>query len=169
MITSRRIAAAAVVLAAGLLLTSCGNSESPRSTAAGAAPTTREEATRDPDPAPSSTHPRPTPGALPRLPDQGDVSTSLPWPAAGAAEAAALQAEVDRGSQPWLLDPTEVALSYVSAAHEWTTAEAAVTGSAGGRTTVEVREGPRLLTLTLSQPSKSGAGGIWVVTAERSA
>ncbi|MEJ3657465.1 acyl transferase [Actinomycetes bacterium KLBMP 9759] len=165
MITSRRAAAVTAVLAAGMLLAGCGSAGAPRSTTTGASITAA--ATPDPARPPASTTHAPTP---PPRPTTANTDTAtLPWPASGAAEAAALQSEVDRGSQPWLLDPTEVALSYVAAAHDWTTAEATVTGSAGGRTTVEVREGTRLLTLTLSQPSKPGNGGIWVVTAERSA
>lgn len=89
----------------------------------------------------------------------------LPWPAATAADAAALQAEVDRGAQPWLLDPSEVAIAYAAAAHGWPDAEA-YPGPDG--TSVDVRNaaGERI-TLGLSQPARHGDGGIWVVTSER--
>ncbi|OLT11871.1 hypothetical protein BJF78_25855 [Pseudonocardia sp. CNS-139] len=91
----------------------------------------------------------------------------LPWPADGAADAAALQAAADSGAQPWLLDPSEVAISYAAAAHGWTDAEA-YPGPAG--TSVDVRNGKGdRLTLTLAQPARTGPDGIWVVTAEQDA
>ena len=91
----------------------------------------------------------------------------LPWPAHSAADAAALQTAADSGSQPWLLDPSEVAISYAAAAHGWADAEA-YPGPDG--TSVDVRnpDGERL-TLTLAQPARTGDTGIWVVTAERPA
>jgi hypothetical protein len=70
---------------------------------------------------------------------------------------------VDGGAQPWLLDPAEVALSYATAAHGWTRATAQPHPDGH---TVEVAEGGTRLTLTLTQPGRSGPGGIWVVTAE---
>lgn len=140
LIAQRSGRAAAVALLAGLLLAGC----------AGAAPA-------------SSTAAAPGGASGPTAAEPGQVE--LPWPAAGAADAAALQSEVDGGAQPWLLDPSAVALSYVAAAHDWTGAEASP-GPDG--TTVDVRGpgGDRLI-LTLAQPGRVGAGGIWVVTAER--
>jgi hypothetical protein len=91
---------------------------------------------------------------------------ALPWPAGTAADAAALQAEVDRGAQPWLLDPSEVAIAYATAAHDWPDAEA-YPGPDG--TSVDIRNGDgERITLTLAQPARTGDEGIWVVTAERS-
>lgn len=96
-------------------------------------------------------------------PPETSEPTELPWPAAGAADAAALQAAADNGSQPWLLDPSEVATSYAAAAQGWADAEA-YPGPDG--TTVDVRNPDgELLTLTLAQPGRTGDGGIWVVTA----
>jgi hypothetical protein len=92
------------------------------------------------------------------------AKVELPWPAASAADAAALQAEVDRGAQPWLLDPSEVAIAYAAAAHHWPDAEA-YPGPDG--TSVDVRNaGGERLTLSLTQPARPGDDGIWVVTAE---
>jgi len=90
---------------------------------------------------------------------------TLPWPAATPDEATALQAEVDRGKQPWLLDPSEVAIAYAAAAHDWPDAEA-YPGPDG--TSVDVRngDGARII-LSLAQPARTGDDGIWVVTAER--
>ncbi|TQM14209.1 acyl transferase [Pseudonocardia kunmingensis] len=108
------------------------------------------------------------PGATPPAPSPGQEASvepvELPWPAAGAAEAAALQTEVDRGSQPWLLDPSEVAIAYAAAAHGWPDAEA-YPGPDG--TSVDVRNaaGDRI-SLSLAQPARTGDDGIWVVTAE---
>jgi hypothetical protein len=89
----------------------------------------------------------------------------LPWPARTAADAAALQAEVDRGAQPWLLDPSEVAIAYAAAAHGWPDAEA-YPGPDGTSVDVRTADGDRL-TLTLAQPARRGDDGIWVVTAEQ--
>ncbi len=148
----------AELLLAGLLLAGCGPAApgpvaaagpaAPPSTAAGPAPTS----TPVPDPSPDPSW-APTPAEAVRL----------PWPAADAATAAELQRSVDAGAQPWLLDPAEVAVSYAAAAHGWT--QAAARPRPGGGT-VEVADGSRKLTLSLAQPGRAGAGGIWVVTAE---
>ncbi|OLT01970.1 hypothetical protein BJF90_30225 [Pseudonocardia sp. CNS-004] len=75
--------------------------------------------TTNPGPsAPAPTGPPPTSATAPTA-----GAVPLPWPAADAAAAAALQAEVDRGAQPWLLDPSEVAIAYAAAAHDWPDAE----------------------------------------------
>jgi hypothetical protein len=133
-------------LLAGLLLAGCTPSAAPgASTSAG---------------------PRPLPSTSTAPPD-APVSTEaeLPWPAATAADAAALQAQVDRGSQPWLLDPSEVAIAYAAAAHDWPDAEA-YPGPDGTSVDVRNADGERL-TLSLAQPGRTGSDGIWVVTAER--
>jgi hypothetical protein len=100
----------------------------------------------------------------PGMPAPSPTQVSLPWPAENAADAAALQAAVDDGAQPWLLDPAEVSLSYAAAAHGW---HDAVARTGAGGTTVDV-EGPagERITLTLAQPGRTGPGGIWVVTAD---
>ena len=41
------------------------------------------------------------------------------WPAATLAEAQALQREVDRGREPWRIDPREVAKTYAREAARW--------------------------------------------------
>jgi hypothetical protein len=132
-------------LLAGFLLAGCTLTTTPgTSTPAGAGP------------APPTTESAPAPAA---------ADVVLPWPAATAAEAAALQAEVDRGAQPWLLDPSEVAISYAAAAHDWPDAEA-YPGPDGTSVDVRNADGERL-TLSLAQPARTGDDGIWVVTAER--
>jgi hypothetical protein len=96
----------------------------------------------------------PAPAAAPAV--------DLPWPARSAAEAAGLQQAVDGGAQPWLLDPAELARSYVTAAYGWTDAAVAVDGDA-----VQVTgPGGGARTLTVSQPDRPGPGGVWVVTAD---
>lgn len=140
-IVAGRIAAG---LLAGFLLAGCAATTTTPGTsappAAGAPPTTGE-------PAPAA------------------ADVVLPWPAATPAEAAGLQAQVDRGAQPWLLDPSEVAISYAAAAHDWPDAEA-YPGPDGTSVDVRNADGERL-TLTLAQPARTGDDGIWVVTAER--
>ncbi|HYH30349.1 MAG TPA: hypothetical protein VD903_08190 [Pseudonocardia sp.] len=110
-----------------------------------------------------STRSSAAPSGSPETPSADSVA--LPWPAPTAAEAAALQAAVDGGSQPWLLDPTEVAIAYAAAAHGWPDAEA-YPGPEGTSVDVRNAEGDRL-TLSLAQPARTGDDGIWVVTAER--
>ncbi len=143
-------------LLAGLLLAGC---------TATTAPATSTPSEPHPQPststAPSDTAPSDTP------PSDSAVSerVELPWPAATAADAAALQAEVDRGVQPWLLDPSEVAIAYAAAAHDWPDAEA-YPGPDGTSVDVRNADGERI-TLILTQPARRGDDGIWVVTAER--
>ncbi|MGH3614895.1 MAG: hypothetical protein ACRDRK_20340, partial [Pseudonocardia sp.] len=92
----------------------------------------------------------------------GTAAVQLPWPAAGADAVAALQARVDGGAQPWLLDPAEVAASFANAAYGWQEPEASVRPDG---VTVDVREaGGGQASLILSQPGRTGTGGVWVVT-----
>jgi hypothetical protein len=88
-------------------------------------------------------------------------TVALPWPAATAAQVAGLQTAVDGGAQPWLLDPTQVALAY-AAARGWSDAAAVDTTAAG----VTIRSAAGTHVLALAQPGKTGLAGIWVVTAD---
>jgi hypothetical protein len=85
----------------------------------------------------------------------------LPWPAGGDA-AAALQEQVDAGSQPWLLDPAELARSFAATAYGWF--EVTIEPVDDARVEVTEPGGGRAV-LTVAQPARSGLGGIWVVTA----
>lgn len=124
----------------------------------------------EPEPPPAAAPAAPSTGTVTPVPDPDpstaaapDEAVRLPWPAAEPGAVAALQRSVDAGAEPWLLDPAEVAVSYAAAAHGWNQAEARP--RPGGRT-VEVADGGRRMTLSLSQPGRIGGGGIWVVTAE---
>ncbi len=102
-------------------------------------------------------------GPTPTVPAPSTAAAvALPWPAADPAQVASLQTAVDGGAQPWLLDPTQVALAYASA-RGWTNA-AAVNSTAAG---VTIRSSAGTHVLTLAQPGKTGRAGIWVVTADR--
>lgn len=162
-------------LLGGGLITGCGRADqapaadrwsapdSARTTARTTAQTTAQttpEPTAQPSP-PSTAVPAPGATGGPDTPPAAAVR--LPWPAHDAAAAADLQRSVDGGSEPWLLDPAEVAVSYAGAAHGWSGAQAQ---PRPGGTVVDVADGSRRLTLTLHQPARSGPGGIWVVTAE---
>jgi hypothetical protein len=114
--------------------------------------------------APAGPRPMPPPSTAPAQ-APATASVALPWPAATAADVTALQAQVDRGSQPWLLDPSEVAIAYAAAAHGWPDAEA-YPGPDGTSVDVRNADGERLV-LSLAQPGRTGSGGIWVVTAEQ--
>jgi hypothetical protein len=117
-------------------------------------------------PAPPPTTTVPTVPTEPTTPPQAAptpaaAAVELPWPASGQA-AAALQEQVDAGSQPWLLDPAELARSFAATAYGWPE----VTVEPNGEKSVEVSgpSGGRAV-LTVDQPVRSGPGGIWVVTA----
>lgn len=96
------------------------------------------------------------------------ATPALPWPV-DAAGTEMLQEQVDNGSQPWLLDPSEVATSFGTAAYGWQDAHAVLPGGTrpdGGDTLVELH-GPdgKIARLVLAQPGRKGTGGVWVVTA----
>jgi hypothetical protein len=146
------------LLLGGFLLVGC-SAEPPTSGAPAGAELAPRAAAPGVTPSPGPAEPSAEPSAEPA---PGPVE--LPWPAGGAAEAAALQAEVDRGSQPWLLDPSEVAIAYAAAAHDWPDAEA-YPGPDGTSVDVRNAEGDRI-SLSLAQPARTGDDGIWVVTAE---
>jgi hypothetical protein len=101
-------------------------------------------------------------GCAPAVTTPPAQAVALPWPAATAAQVASLQTAVDGGAQPWLLDPTQVALAY-AAARGWADASAVDTTTAG----VTIRSSAGTHVLTLAQPGKTGTAGIWVVTADR--
>jgi hypothetical protein len=145
------------LLLGGLLVVGCTAEPAPTS----GVPAGAELAPRAAPPgAPPSAPPAPSAGPA----EASAEPVELPWPAVGPGAAAALQTEVDRGSQPWLLDPSEVAIAYAAAAHDWPDAEA-YPGPDG--TSVDVRNaaGDRI-SLSLAQPVRAGDDGIWVVTAE---
>jgi hypothetical protein len=142
-IPARRLALGLVV-ACATLLPACSEPPAPP---APAPPTTVPPAGPPTGPQATATPPAP--------------AVELPWPAGGDA-AAALQEQVDAGSQPWLLDPAELARSFAATAYGWSE----VTVEPNAEETVEVREpGGGSAVLTLAQPVRSGPGGIWVVTA----
>lgn len=103
-----------------------------------------------------------TPAAPPPPPVTGTAPASpavtLPWP---DDDVPALQERVDDGSQPWLLDPSEVALAYAAAAYGWSSAQ--VVAAADG-STVDVT-GPRDERRTLSL-TRQGPDSVWLVTAD---
>jgi hypothetical protein len=146
------------LLLAGLLLAGCGDPPPVGTTAPAPAPPDASSAAAAPaTPPPAAPSPDPSDATDP------DEAVQLPWPAADQSAVEELQRSVDEGSEPWLLDPAEVAVSYANAAHGWSGAVARPRPD--GRT-VDVAEGDRRLTLSLTQPGRPGAGGIWVVTAE---
>jgi hypothetical protein len=121
--------------------------------------------------APTTTIPAPTtrahgttaPHAVTSAPTAGaQAAPAMIWPVTDAAAARQLQADVDGGSQPWLLDPQEVALSYTSAVYGWASPETTPAGA--GTVQVQDAQGGRA-TVHLVQPVRAGAGGIWVVRA----
>ncbi len=151
-----------------LLLIACGAAPTPAPTGqeaqgpAASGPTATTAPTTNPAPTPTPTTagtPRPT-----RVPTPPTEPITLPWPSGDATK---LQAEVDRGAQPWLLDPTEVAVSY-AAAQGWTASDHIVTATSTGRTTVQIFGDHGLQSeLDLVQPGRTGPGGVWVVAADR--
>lgn len=110
-----------------------------------------------PAPAPHA----PAPHAAPK---QGSgAGTPRPvWPAADAASARNLQNQVDGGRQPWLLDPTEVAVSYAGAVLGYR--NPGVFPLEPGKVDVQDGRSPAKATITLGQTVRRGDGGIWLVT-----
>lgn len=155
------------------LLAGCGTSvdgtPSATETTASVDPTTGATPTTDattPSPAATRAAP-PVPSKAPATVESGPV-TLLPWPTAAPAR---LQAGVDGGAQPWLLDPADLADSYVAATYRWNAAvSTAKPGGTAASTTVDVRntDGTRR-TLTVAQPGRKGQGGIWLVIADTKA
>jgi hypothetical protein len=171
----RRTAAALVTTGvAAAVLAGCGDAGTeltpgPARQSSSASPLPSPEATTSA--APTTTVPAPTtrahgttaPHAVTSAPTAGaQTAPAMIWPVTDAAAARQLQADVDGGSQPWLLDPQEVALSYTSAVYGWTSPETTPAGA--GTVQVQDPQGGRA-TVHLVQPVRAGAGGIWVVGA----
>ena len=142
--TPARRLALALVVACATLVPACSPTAGPRRRRS------RRRALRRPCRDLAVGHPEPTrPPSSCRGPPAGDA-------------AAALQEQVDAGSQPWLLDPAELARSFAATAYGWSE----VTVEPDAEKTVVVRgPGGGSAVLTLAQPVRSGPGGIWVVTA----
>ena len=156
-------AAAAALLATGLA--ACGGAPAPTAAPSPVTDTPTAGAVPTPTAAPTTAAPTtalPAPGGRPGA-KPGPVNL-LPWPTAGPAR---LQAAVDGGATPWLLDPVDLALSYVAATYDWTAADASPAAGTPAATKVDVRNTDgRRRTLTVAQPGRKGNGGIWVVTAD---
>lgn len=155
------------------LLAGCGTAVDGTPSAASATASANPTAGANPTTAAPTSSPAP-PTTRPPVPSKAAATTEagplklLPWP---TADPARLQAGVDGGAQPWLLGPSDLADSYVSATYGWTAADATTRpGGTPAATTVDVRntDGARR-TLTVAQPGKKGAGGIWLVTADTNA
>lgn len=132
---------------AGAVLAGCAAPAPPAGTAPAGSPPAGSPSVSPPpvSPPPVSTGP-----AAPAV--------TLPWP---DDDVPALQERVDDGSQPWLLDPSEVALAYAAAAYGWSAAQ--VVAAADG-STVDVT-GPQDQRRTLSL-TRQGPDSVWLVTAD---
>jgi hypothetical protein len=121
-------------------------------------------------PAPSPAGPAPAASSAPSTPAAATPTApatragALLWPVTDASQVAALQQQVDTGSQPWLLDPSEVAVNYAVTVYGWQSPQAGAAD--GGTVQVTDAQGGRA-TVTLVQPGRSGPQGIWIVSAER--
>jgi hypothetical protein len=84
------------------------------------------------------------------------------WPFTTQDEANATQEQVDQGHQPWLLELTTVVSSYAEAELGWANAAVATVGP----TSYEVTDpdSGAQANLVVSQPARTGEGGIWAVT-----
>lgn len=94
-------------------------------------------------------------------PQAAPTGTPLLWPVTTLDQARTLQDQVDGGAQPWTLDPEEVAVNYATATWAWTNPEP--TSGTPGAVTLSDPQGTAALTLV--QPVRAGATGIWVVSA----
>lgn len=147
------------LLAAGalaLLLAACGSGASPTTPgASGPSPSAAPPSSAPGDSAPGSSVPRTT------VPRAAPTGTPLLWPVTDLAAAQELQSRVDAGAQPWTLDPEEVAISYATTTYGWTAPEPRSTAP-GSVDLTDPSGGTAHLTLV--QPVRAGATGIWVVS-----
>lgn len=84
------------------------------------------------------------------------------WPAGDEATARRMQQQADSGGDPWLLDPKEVAISYVGA--ELGYRDPSLTRLGTARFAVTDGRSPAKATVELEQTVRTGPGGIWLVT-----
>ncbi|ODU00221.1 MAG: hypothetical protein ABS81_24275 [Pseudonocardia sp. SCN 72-86] len=118
-----------------------------------------------PQSGPTGSMTQPTPMATP--PPAGSTTAApgaLLWPVTDATQAKALQAQVDQGSQAWLLDPSEVATNYATTVLQWRAPSA---GAPDGGTVVVTDPDAGSVTLTLVQPATTGSAGVWIVSTEQ--
>ncbi|MBP2369407.1 hypothetical protein [Pseudonocardia parietis] len=166
-----------------LLLAGCGNGELPAAWQTPApAPPPVTTASPTPSPTPTPTTPPATPSPAPETTaptttgdpggDTGEGTGGGPapqaraatplWPAGDTATAQRMQQQADRGSDPWLLDPEEVTLSYVGA--ELGYRDPTLTRLDTGTFAASDGRSPARTTVTLEQTVRQGPGGIWLVT-----
>lgn len=168
-----------------VLLAGCGNpgpaavlpAPAPPSTTAPAPPApatsapTTEPTTRTGPPAATEESDRPAPSGraaptAPPAPSAPAAPAAQParplWPATDAASARTLQQQVDRGGEPWLLDPEEVAVSYAGV--ELGYRDPTVVVLAPGRVDLQDGRSRAQALVTLQQTVREGPGGIWLVT-----
>lgn len=115
-----------------------------------------------PGPSPPGTlTPTPTPTTA-TGPATADLPPGQPrWPVSEPDAIAALQAQVDDGRQPWLLDPVEVAQAFARAEYGWQST--AVDKITGQKVTVRNPDNGDSALVVLAQPGKTGPTGIWLV------
>lgn len=166
--SGRRVRGAAGIAAAAVLLAGCGGSfrsaVDATTTATTTAPATTPAAptttppSRTATPTRTSSTPRGTSASTRPTPTPGTV---IAGEGLTADQAAALQAAVDAGHQPWRLDAASVAAVFVENRFGWTNPAVALADPH----TAEVTDpaGGRMATLQLRQPVREGPGGIWVV------
>ncbi|ANY08575.1 hypothetical protein [Pseudonocardia sp. HH130630-07] len=168
-----------------LLLAACGGgplpaapppSPAPPPTTSSAAPSPTS-ASPEPEAAPSTT--RTAPEAAPPAPPAGrppgndggggaardgaPAPAAGPlWPAGDAAAARRMQEQADRGGDPWLLDPEEVAISYVGSELGYRNPK--LTWIDTGRFDIAEGRSPARATVVLEQTVRPGDGGVWLVT-----
>jgi hypothetical protein len=82
------------------------------------------------------------------------------WPFTTAEAAQNSQAEVDQGSSPWQLDPATVAQMFAQAELTWEEVEVSPVDEVTFRVT---SPGGAALDVRVTQPARSGPGGIWAV------
>lgn len=122
---------------AGAVLVGCG------------APADDAPAADPPADGPAATAPAPSGGAA-------EPAVTLPWP---GVDVPALQERVDDGTQPWLLDPAEVARAYAAAAYGWGSAQVVTADDGSSADITGPQDQRRTVYLT-----RQGPESVWLVT-----
>lgn len=94
-------------------------------------------------------------------PPSGGVAV---WPFSTRAGADDAQDQADQGLAPWMLDPVNLIVSYATGDLGWRDVGVTTTGRGPNSFRATDRTTGAVIDLTVAQPVRTGAGGVWAVT-----